>query len=466
MSYRNVCACLICLIASMALAVAQPAPPDGPTPPVQPKVQETPLPPPVELPGPDLMPPDMPTRPLTAAEAALLALHYQPTLVGVASGVTAAKARTQETRAATKAQLGVAASYAHIVTNTAGAASAASAGPPPGYLVSAEARQLLYDFNHTRDLIRQSIANEHFAGATLTRAQADLVLQVKQAFYSYLEAIHLVAVNEDNVKSQEYQLALAQARLNTGLGLPADVARAQAAKAEAIFNLTSARSNARQACVNLAETIGVDPRMPLIPAEASEPAVIPVDARQLTQQALKQRPEIAQAQANIDAAIFGISAARTTNAPQIVGSLGVLQHGSDFPPTGNAITIGIAAQWTPVDGGFTKGRVKETQAALQLAQSQMDSTRLGIIADVSSAYIALKTAEQKIATADAEIFDAEEALKLARGRYQAGIGVFIDIIDAQTALDTANTNRVNAVSAVDQARAALAHAVGFPVPKQ
>jgi len=149
-----------------------------------------------------------------------------------------------------------------------------------------------------------------------------------------------------------------------------------------------------------------------------------------------------------------------------VGSFGVLQRGNDFPPEGNAVTVGVAVQWTPFDGGFTKGRVKEAQAALQAAQSQMDSTRLGVIADVSSAYLDLRTAEEKIATADAEIANAEEALRLARGRYQAGIGVFIDIMDAQTALDTANTNRVNAVSAVDQARAALSHAVGNPVPKQ
>ena len=61
-----------------------------------------------------------------------------------------------------------------------------------------------------------------------------------------------------------------------------------------------------------AETIGVDPRMPLLPADSGEPAVIPVDPKQLTEQALRQRPEISQAQASIDAAVHGISAAKTT----------------------------------------------------------------------------------------------------------------------------------------------------------
>ena len=55
-------------------------------------------------------------------------------------------------------------------------------------------------------------------------------------------------------------------------------------------------------------------------------------------------------------------------------------------------------------------------------------------------------------------------MRLAEGRYRAGVGTFIDVTDAQAALLTAQTNRVNAQSAVDQARAALAHAIGAPLP--
>jgi hypothetical protein len=55
---------LICLVVS-ASAFAQP------TAPMQPKIEETPLPPPVTLTPPPYIPPDVPNQPLTADEAAL-----------------------------------------------------------------------------------------------------------------------------------------------------------------------------------------------------------------------------------------------------------------------------------------------------------------------------------------------------------------------------------------------------------
>jgi outer membrane protein TolC len=50
------------------------------------------------------------------------------------------------------------------------------------------------------------------------------------------------------------------------------------------------------------------------------------------------------------------------------------------------------------------------------------------------------------------------------GRYRAGLGIFLDVIDAQAALTTANANLVNAQSALDQSRAALYRALGRPIP--
>ena len=63
-------------------------------------------------------------------------------------------------------------------------------------------------------------------------------------------------------------------------------------------------------------------------------------------------------------------------------------------------------------------------------------------------------------TSDAEVANALEALRLVEGRYKAGLGAFLDVLDAQTAFIKADSNRVNARTSVDQARAALSHAIG------
>jgi outer membrane protein len=474
---------LVCLEPAWAApATPTPAAAAAPaqTPPVAPRIQETPLPPPIELPPPPIAAPlDVPNRPLSADEAALIALHHQPTITEASAGIEAARGRTQQMRSGLRPTLGVTAGYSHVETiatetsATSGGTSSTGGGTittggggvtVAGYQAAGTLRQLLFDFNHTRDLVRQGVALERAAAANLTRVQSDLVLQVKQAFYTTVQDQRLVGVNESNVRNQQAHLALARARLGSGLGLPSDVVRAETAVADAILNLNVARNNASVSRVNLALLLGVDPRTPLQPSETGEPAVSTNDVNALVQTALTQRPDIRQFAENLRSTEYGVSAAKTTNAPAVVGSIGASTRGANFPPGNDFLTIGVNVVWTPFDGGLTAGRVREARANRLSAQAQLTGTQLTVTSDVSQAYLNLRTAEQRVTTADAEVANAEESVRLAEGRYRAGIGTFIDVTDAQAALLTAQTNRVNAQSAVDQARAAVAHAIGAPLP--
>lgn len=430
-----------------------------PTPPVMPKIQEVSLPPPVELPGPEALPADVPNRPITAAEAAAIALHNQPSLAAARAAIAAARARTRQAQSDLGPVVGVTATLTGSEVN----GTTSSSGKPTNFVFGASVKQLLYDYNHTRDLVRQVQAQESVAGANLTVTQAELVLQVKQAFYACLQATRLVAVSEANVTNQKQHVAMAEARLNSGLGLPYDVVRAQTAYSDAVYGLSAARNTAARSRVALAELIGLDPRTPLVPAEAGEAAAA-ADVQQAVGQALAQRPEMTQARAAVTAAELAVTAARTTNAPTVTGAVAVTQRGDDFFPDANILSASVALQWNPFDSGYTRARVQEAEANLAAAQAQVQARKLQVTADVSAAYLDLRTAEQRVTTAQAQVANAGEALRLAEGRYRAGIGTFIDVLDAQTALDVASTNQVNARTAVDLARAAFARAQGSDLP--
>jgi len=431
------------------------------TPPVLPMLQETPQPPIIALPAPSMIPADVPLRPLTAEEAAQIALHHQTAVIAAQAQVTAAQGVVMQAKSGENPNLGFSADYNNeAISSTLGPSSVGSLGSSAtGFMASANLRQLLYDFNHTRDTVRQAVAQQNSFTANLTRVQSDLVLQVKQAFYAYAQAQHLIVVNDATVKNQQDHLALAQARLNAGVGLPVDVVRAQTSVADAILNLNLARNSASIGQVNLALILGIDPRTPLQVADTNEPAITNNNVSQLVTLALQRRPDILEAQAALQSAQYGISAAKSSNAPALVGVAGYTLHGSGIPPLNNALAVGVAVQWNPFDGGLTKGRVVQAQANTVSAQAQLDAIRLNVVSDVSQAYLNLRTAEQRVVTAQAEVTNAQEGVRLAEGRYRAGIGVFLDVLDAQTALTTAQSNQVNALASVNQARAALAHAV-------
>ena len=133
--------------------------------------------------------------------------------------------------------------------------------------------------------------------------------------------------------------------------------------------------------------------------------------------------------------------------------------GELLPTSSDALAVGVLMQWVPIDGGLTKGLVTQAHGDLLTAQAQLCTAQQQVISDVSQAYLNLITARARVATSTAEIANAQESLNLAVGRYKAGVGIFLNVLDAQNALTSANTNGVNAQSALDQSLAALAHAI-------
>lgn len=475
----RVAAALVLLIGIICPGLAQQQ-----TQPVMPKLQQTPLPPPVNLPPPPNQPAAVPTGPVTAEEAARIALKNQPDILFAQGAATAAAGRTQQARSGLGPTVSVNAGYnrTQILTGSSSTnvigggsgggggtggtgSSGGSFGTSQGYTASATLRQLIFDFGHTRDVVRQASASERATVVEITRAQADAVFNVKQAYYTHFQDLKLVEVNEANLRSAQAELALAEARVRAGLGAPPDVVRAQTTVADAILNLNLARNNASVSRVRLAQLMGVDPRTPIQVSDSHEPNVSSNDVNGMVATALNQRPETVAGRLNVQAAEAGLSAARTTNAPNIGADLGVSTRGNELPPRNSFSTIGVSLAWDPFDSGLTAGRVKEARGALDQNRANLRQAELTVTSDVSQAYLNLRTAEQRVTTAAAEVANAQESLRLAEGRYRAGVGTFIEVTDAQAAVVTASTNQVNAVAAVDVARAALARAIGSGVPR-
>jgi outer membrane protein TolC len=290
-----------------------------------------------------------------------------------------------------------------------------------------------------------------------------VVLQVKQAFYQFVQFQQLVTVNEQNVANRQSQLGLANARFKVGLGLASDVANAQTAVSTAVQNLTVARNNASLGQVNLAVQMGIDPRTPIQPAASGEPPLASDDVSSFVQTALRQRPEILQQQAILQADQHALKAARTYNAPIVSTNLGANGRGSQFFPQNDAFTVGVGISFDLFDGGLTAGRVKQARGNLASTQSQLVSEQIAVTSDVSQAYLDERTAEQRVVAAGTEVVNAREGVRIATGRYTAGLGLFQDILTAQQALFTALNDQVTAQEALETARVAFFHAIGSPV---
>jgi len=115
----------------------------------------------------------------------------------------------------------------------------------------------------------------------------------------------------------------------------------------------------------------------------------------------------------------------------------------------------------PIFSGYdTTYRVRSAEAKAEVALAQRDSLALQVGLDVWSSYQALQTATQSLRTAADLLASADQSERVALGRYRAGVGTLIDLLNAQSALAAARVQRIQAALDWHVSRATLAKAVG------
>jgi outer membrane protein TolC len=111
------------------------------------------------------------------------------------------------------------------------------------------------------------------------------------------------------------------------------------------------------------------------------------------------------------------------------------------------------------DGGAARARADQEKANIRIAETEFADQRNQIRFEVEQAFSELQSNLQNVQTANAALEQAREALRLARLRFQAGVGTQTDVINSETDLTRAEGNRVRAILDYNRALANLQRAV-------
>jgi len=125
---------------------------------------------------------------------------------------------------------------------------------------------------------------------------------------------------------------------------------------------------------------------------------------------------------------------------------------------------GVQLTWNIFDGLATRGRVKEASARYERAAVDLEDTGRRIELEVRTAHSSFIEAQEVLESQKKVVEEAEEALRLARSRHEAGTGTQLDVLSAQTALTEARTTQIQALHDYSAARARLERAVGMNLP--
>jgi len=323
---------------------------------------------------------------------------------------------------------------------------------------------LLYDFGaHSANLenARQLLSA---ASASLDSTVQSVFLDALQSYYNTQAARAAVSAALESEKAARASLSAAEVRYQVGTGTPADRLLAQTAWSQATLNRIRAEGLLQNAFGVLANVMGLDAGAPLRLADIPETmpdAAFERDVNALIAQARAQRPDLKAAEAQQRAAQASVEQARAAGLPTLslgTGPNWVGGSGNIINNHGNSIGLTLTL---PLFSGFsTTYNVRSAQARADVAGAQRDSVRLQVALDVWTAYQSLITATQAIRTTADLLASAEQSENVALGRYKAGVGSILDVLNAQSALADARLQRIQARLDWNVFRATLAKALG------
>ncbi|WP_300454213.1 TolC family protein [Accumulibacter sp.] len=321
---------------------------------------------------------------------------------------------------------------------------------------------LLFDFgarSANLEIARQLLSA---ASATLDSTVQNVFLSAVQAYYNAQAARAAVDAARESEKASRESLSAAEVRYRVGSGTPADRLQAQTAWSQATLTRLRAEGVLRNTLGRLANVMGLDADRPLplddIPA-ATPDAGFERDVAALIDEARARRPDLKAAEAELKAARSGIDYARAAGLPTL--SLAAGPKWEDLGGvSANASSIGLTLN-LPIFSGFsTTYNVRAAEARSDVQAARVDNVRLQVALDVWEAYQSLSTAGQTIRTSADLLASAEHSERVALGRYKAGVGNILDVLNAQSALAGARLQRIQAMLDWYVSRAALARAIG------
>jgi outer membrane protein len=321
------------------------------------------------------------------------------------------------------------------------------------------------------------------ARETLTATQYNLkttadtvVLGVKQAYYSYLQAIALVRVREETVRDRDLIVRQAQAFFDVGTRAKIDLVRAQSNLFSAQSDLISAQNTMRVAWVTLKNAMGLTDfpeqpvaSIPVAQVENSAVTTFPLNLEQSKSQAYSIRPELLSFDAQLRAQDQTIATNRRGHLPDFIldanyarrGSNGSVNFLETFPLQGSWQTR-VSLNIPIFDGLRTTYKVEESVRTYYSIRAQADQQKQQVALEVEQGYANLVSAQERIKATRAAEQAAKENLDLANGRYQVGVGSIIEVTDAQALYTGAEVDYVNSLYNYKIAEAQLLRAVGTP----
>jgi len=254
---------------------------------------------------------------------------------------------------------------------------------------------------------------------------------------------------------------VANVRVQAGTSPALDGLRTQVELQTREQAVTQAQNVVDKQRLALLRIVGLPLRQPLVITSLLPYKPLPdLGLDEAVMRAMAARADYKSAEAQVHAAELTLQSAQHERLPTVTlsGDYGVLGTSpGNVLPTWSATAVVRAPIF---DGGRIRSEVQQAAAALGQRQAELEDLRVGIEQQVSDALLDVRAAAQQVDVAMSTMDYARQALQHAQERFAVGFASNLEVIQAQEALVTANTQYINALYAHNIAKLTLAREMG------
>ena len=395
-------------------------------------------------------------------EAIARALKTHPDMAEAAATLDQADARLAEARAAGLPQVAVVGQTGHGTSDLGGFFGFGKSTVDPR-AVSLEVRQTLFSGGAVLGGIEQA-RQGRAAAATLSRGQRlKLAARVVQAYGAVLAARDGVA------QATSYAAATAEIARQAALRFKAgdiplsELSQAQARQADGVARLAAARGASADADADYAALVGAPPdQLDPLP----QPATLSEDLDALIAAAERGNPDLAAADASVQAARAGVRVAQAERLPTIALAARLSSARDQFFPgyRADGSMIGVQGRWSLFSSGGASARISEARAELHKAEAVLARARADLRAAVIRTWNAARTAAAAERAARDQATAAESARDSLRHEVRVGQKPILDMLNAERDVLEAHAQLSQAEAARTVASYQLAALLGSSNP--
>jgi len=342
----------------------------------------------------------------------------------------------------------------YLYTQGGGASGQTTSATTPRFIANNSVREYT-----SQGVVTETLGLQQFSAVTLADANAaksaaemeiarrGLVSAVVSLYYGLIAAETKLTAVQRAADEASHFVTLTQQREDARESAHADVVKALLQQQQRARDLADAQVAASKAKLELGVLLFPDPRT-AFQIEAPTIPVLP-DRSDIEASAAKNNAELKSALASLRASQAEVTSARAAYLPDLGLNFAYGIDAAQFAAKGpdGSHNLGYSASATidiPVwDWLATQHKVKQSEIRRDAAKVALSATQRRLIANLSEFYDEAAAARDQLASLDNSVVTAQESLRLTRLRYTGGEGTVLEVVDAQSALISAETARAD-----------------------